>query len=176
MIVSLSLYVYHPCCVWKTLSWGSFITYSSYNLFFCTDLWTLRKGFNKDILLRTQCSITSQSAHRPVVGLCVSHHLLQKEASLRGLRDALTHLWVELTLLGMMVLLCFFNRIIVGFPLDPWHRSGLKFLTTLEGGRHEFCLMAWALNSTLKQCLVIPIIFVSLLDQYMCLHAGRSLL
>lgn len=121
MIVSLSLYVYHPCCVWKTLCpWGHLlpIVLTIFSLLLHRSL-NLKKGFNKDILLRTQCSIASQSAHCPVVGLCVSHHLLQKEASLRGLKDVLTHLWVELMLLGIMLLLCSFNRIVVGFPLDP---------------------------------------------------------
>lgn len=76
-------YLHHPCCVWKTLFvWSplSPLALTVY-LLFRIDPWALRDGFDRDILFRTECSLT---AHCPVVDLCVNYYNQVSEGLIYG--------------------------------------------------------------------------------------------
>lgn len=103
----------------------------------------------------------------PIVGLCVSYHLQQEDASLICLSETLIYVYKR-RLLGVILLLISFSRTIAfGFLLGSWHIH-FQVLCHLSTVRHGFLLAERALNR-IREWLVTPTTFVPLSHQHILL-------
>lgn len=105
--------------------------------------------YDIDVLCRAEHSPVPFSLHITCVGLCVTHHLLWKEASLLRLGDALFLAYKDKNL-GDSLILYFSSRIILLWPPLMAVPNQPQIFGPVNGIKHEFSIVDWAFNQIKK--------------------------